>query len=227
VQESLFGRHNLACLAGHKPNLVQSARDGDEVLLLLLENLRKSQGAPDTSPLIHYHYSLGELISRTLKARIQLLDRHSVPEGDAYAILSPLGQVLLEHHRLKRTDQTTYGLLPYWPHLYETPWLGSLELSKRMAVPVIRMLDEFGKITEKEYEGVRSIVPVDGRIPEINAYFKRWPWFLEVQPTGDFVLPWDQAPFLCNYLEKVRTLIPRVSPKATAIGSIPAHFRSD
>ena len=210
MQESLFGFHDLACLAGSKPNLVQSARDGDKVLLLLLENLRKSQGGPDANALTHYHNSLGELISRTLKARIQLLDRHSVPEGEAYAILSPLGQVLLEHHRLKRTDQATYGFLPYWPHLYETPWLGSLELSKRMATPVIRMLDEIGKITEEEYEGMRSIVPVDGEIPEINTSFKRWPWFLEVQPAGDFVLPWDKAPFLCNYPEKVRTLIPPV-----------------
>lgn len=208
MQESLFGSHNLACLAGHKPNFVQSARDGDEVLLLLLENLRRSQGEPDANPLIHYHYSLGGLISRTLKARIHLLDRHSVPEGDAYAILFPLGQVLLEHQRLKRTDQATYGLLPYWPHLYETPWLGSLELSKRMAAPVIRMLDEIGKITEEEYERFRSIVPVHGEIPEINARFKRWPWLLEVQPAGDFVLPWDKAPFLCNYLEKVRTPTP-------------------
>ena len=187
---------------------MQSARDGDEVLLLLLENLRRSQGEPEANPLIQYHSSLGGLISRTLKARIHLLDRHSVSEGDAYAILSPLGKVLLEHHRLKRTDQATYGLLPYWPHLYETPWLGSLEVSKRMAAPVIRMLDEIGMTTEEEYERIRSTVPIDGEIPEINARFKRWPWVLEVQPAGDFVLPWDQAACLYNYLEKVCTLIP-------------------
>lgn len=187
---------------------MQSARDGDEVLLLLLENLRRSQGEPEANPLIQYHSSLGGLISRTLKARVHLLDRHSVSEGDAYAILSPLGKVLLEHHRLKRTDQATYGLLPYWPHLYETPWLGSLEVSKRMAAPVIRMLDEIGMTTEEEYERIRSTVPIDGEIPEINARFKRWPWVLEVQPAGDFVLPWDQAACLYNYLEKVCTLIP-------------------
>lgn len=207
MQESLFAGYKLACLAGHKPNLIQSARDGDEVLLLLLENLRRSQGEPEAHPLSQYHHFLGGLISQTLKARICLLDRHSVSEGDAYAMLSPLGQVLLEHHRLKGTDQATYGFLPYWPHLYQTPWLGSLELSKRMAAPVIRMLDEIGKTTEEECERVRSTVPVDGEILEITTRFKRWPWFLEVQPTGDFVLPWDRAPFLCNYLEKVCTLI--------------------
>ena len=208
MQESLFEGHDLVCLAGHKPNLVQSAQDGDEVLLLLLENLRRSQGGPEANSLFRYYYSLGGLISRTLKARIQLLDRHSVSEGGAYAILYPLGQALLEHHRLKRTDQATYGLLPYWPHLYDTPWLGSLELSKRMAVPVIRMLDEIGRTTEEEYERVRSALPIDGEIPEINVSCKRWPWFLEVQPASDFVLPWGQAAFLCNYLEKVCTLIP-------------------
>lgn len=208
MQDSLFQGHDLACLAGHKPNLVQSARDGDEVLLLLLEKLRRSQGEPEANLVARYYYSLGGSISRTLKARIHLLDRHSISEEDAYAILSPLGQVLLEHHRLKRSDQTTYGLLPYWPHLYDTPWLGSLELSKRIAAPVIRMLDEIGRTTEEEYERIRSALPIDGEILEINASCKRWPWFLEVQPAGDFILPWGQATFLCNYLEKVCTLIP-------------------
>lgn len=70
------------------------------------------------------------------------------------------------------------------------------------------MLDEIGMTTEEEYERIRSTVPIDGEIPEINARFKRWPWVLEVQPAGDFVLPWDQAACLYNYLEKVCTLIP-------------------
>ena len=70
------------------------------------------------------------------------------------------------------------------------------------------MLDEIGMTTEEEYERIRSTMPVDGEIPEINSRFKRWPWFLEVKPAGDFVLPWDKAAFLCNYLEKVCTLIP-------------------
>jgi hypothetical protein len=47
----------------------------------------------------------------------------------------------------------------------------SLELSKRMAAPVIRMLDEIGKTAEEEYERVRSTVPVDGEIPEVNGQF--------------------------------------------------------
>ena len=206
MQELLFNSHDLACLAGHKSNLVQSARDGDEALLLLLENLKRSQGEPDANPLGRYH-SLGRLIFTTLKERIDLLGRHSVPEGNAYAILAPLGKILLEHHRLRRTDQATYGTLPYWPHTYDSPWVRSLELSKRMAAPVIRMLDEIGKTTEEEYERIRSTVSIDGEIPDIKGRTKRWPWFIEVQPAGDFILPWDQAPFLCNYLEQVCVML--------------------
>lgn len=202
MQESLFNNHNLARLAGHKSNLAQSAQDGDEVLLLLLENLKSSQGEPDANPLGRY-YSLGRLIFTTLKERIDLLDRHSVPEENAYAILAPLGKVLLEHHKLRRTDQATYGTLPYWPRTYDSPWFQSLELSKRMAAPVIRVLDEIGKATEDVYERARSAVTVDGEIPDIKGRTKRWPWFIEVKPAGDFVLPWNQAPFLCSYLEKV------------------------
>lgn len=203
MQELLFNSDDLACLAGHKPNFVQSGRDGDEVLLLLLDNLRRSRGEPDAQSLRNYYHSLGHLIYITLEARIHLLDCHSVPEGDAHAILAPLGQVLLEHHRLRRADQATYGVLPHWPHLYDSPWLGSLHLSKRMAAPVIRMLDEIGKATEEEYQGARATMPVDGEVPKIKGQFGRWPWFVKVQPDGDFVLPWNQAPFFCNYLEKV------------------------
>lgn len=208
MQESLFSGYDLACLAGQKPNLVQSARDGDEVLLLLLDNLRRSRGAPEAHSLSRYYHFLGQLISNTLKARIHLLDRHSVPEGDAHAILAPLGQILLEHHRLRKADQATYGVLPHWPHLYDSPWLGSLQLSKRVAAPVIRMLDEIGKATEEEYEGARATMPIDGEVPDINGRSNRWPWFVEVQPASDFVLPWNKAPFLCNYLEKVCVILP-------------------
>jgi len=77
-----------------------------------------------------------------------------------------------------------------------------------MAAPVIRVLDEIGKATEEEYERVRGTVSVDGEIPEIEGHTKRWPWFVEVQPAGDFVLPWDRAPFLYNYLEKVCIILP-------------------
>lgn len=100
MQESLFNGSDLACLAGQKSNLMQSARDGDEVLLLLLEYLKRSQGEPGANPWGRY-YSLDRLISNTLEARIDLLDRNSVPEGDAYAILAPLGKVLLGHHKLR------------------------------------------------------------------------------------------------------------------------------
>jgi hypothetical protein len=214
-------------LAGDAANLEESAHVGDEILDLYIETMSKARTEPGfTSDQFTF---ANTLLKTVLWERLLLCQRHSVSLERARAVISPLEALYLRVEEAVLDDPGTFGEQPPYPGLYVGVWsshtlanqdseslmrwgryrtLNSRALSAIYCRAFVNFMDSLARARSAFYDDRRTAI--GGTVRKLRRHERIYPWgyIIDAGLFKDLSIE-EAAPFLMEYLKKVRLLYKR------------------
>lgn len=217
VRPAIFQEEMSSCttiLAGKAENLEATARDGDEVVRLLIDAMSKARTEPSFSS---YEFSrIYSLCLQILWARLKLCQKHSISESRTRSVINPIKELFLCTEKIQLDDPGTFGQPALYPDYYQVGWSSlstdlypSYQIKYRAVA--IAFLDDVSQARDALYAEKRTALLDDQSEPSAKAEQhdvetgpSRYPWPCAVNPKDFTGLSLEKdAPLFYAYLFKI------------------------